>query len=72
MNTFTVTVFELYQEDGKKLQLTMGNTLNDSFVTIFSQKSCIFTKKTAETQLRTEYKAGDEGFMNTTSRFTGF
>ena len=37
MNTFTVTVFELYQEDGQKLWLTIGFTLNDSFVTIFSQ-----------------------------------
>ena len=37
MNTFTVTVFELYQKDGQKFQLMMGNTLNDLFVTIFSQ-----------------------------------
>ena len=36
-NIFTVTVFELYQKDGQKLQLAMVNTLNDSFVTIFSQ-----------------------------------
>ena len=36
-DTKTVTVFKLCQKDVQKLQLRMGNTLNDSFVTIFSQ-----------------------------------
>ena len=38
MNTFTVTVFELYRKDGQKFYLTMDDILNDSFVTIFHNK----------------------------------
>ena len=45
MNTFTVTVFELYQKDGQNLQLTMGNTSNNSFVTIFSHEKFPFSLK---------------------------
>ena len=41
----TVTVFEFYQNDGKKLWLTMGNTLIDSFVTIFFTIELHFPQK---------------------------